>query len=181
MNDELVLAAPAQSPTVKGQESISPPARTSPRSSLCDDVVIRTATAEDAEGIVACSKSTDRFAMSAFTIEIDMDELTFWISDARAVVLVAVRDSEIVGYAYGFCVSPKWFFFDAFMVKPALQGHGIGEKMYGCLREKCVELGVELIQGLVKDGHPEALKYWLARGFEEGSKCCWLEDWTDEG
>jgi len=143
-------------------------------------IVIREATVEDVPRMVDCSRLTDRLEMSRFTRDIDEDELRFWISDPRAIVIVAVHELELLGYAVGFCVSPTWFFFDAFVVVPDMRKRGLGRKMYAHLRRKCQSRGIELIQGLVKDGHPETLNYWKKLGFEEGHKCIWVEDWLDE-
>lgn len=140
-------------------------------------VVIREATEEDISQIVSISQTTNSFRMSKFTDEIDEEELRFWISDPRSIVIVTVFDSILLGYAYGFCLSPKWFFFDAFLVASQVRRTGIGKKMYAYLRETCRLRGLQLIQGLIKKSEPKALKYWTARGFHRGSKCVWVEDW----
>lgn len=145
-----------------------------------EEIVIREATSEDIPQIISSSRTTNRFRMSKFTNEVDEEELRFWISDPRAIVIVAMLDSELIGYAYGFCLSSKWFFFDAFLVVPRDRRSGIGKEMYAYLREACRMRGIELIQGLVKEGDPETLDYWIDSGFEQGSKCIWVEDWLDE-
>lgn len=143
-------------------------------------VVIRAATVEDVPQIVLNSKTADRFRMSEFIHEVDEEELHFWVSDPRSIVIVSTLASKLIGYAYGFIISPKWFFFDAFLVIPEFQNKGIGKKMYGYLRKECKRRGLQLIQGLVKETDNSSLNYWIARGFEDGCKCIWVEDWLDE-
>jgi GNAT superfamily N-acetyltransferase len=144
------------------------------------EVLLRPATADDVPQILGLTPTTERFKVSTNTDGIDEDELRFWIADERSVVLVAADGSEILAYACGFCVSPKWFFFDTFLVSPRAQNSGLGKGMYAHLRGLCKQRGIELVQGLVKDGDPRALAYWTARGFEEGCRCVWVEDWLDE-
>ena len=141
-----------------------------------EEIVIREATSEDVPQIISSSRATSCFRMSEFTNEIDEEEIRFWISDVRSIVIVATNDSGLLGYAYGFCLSPKWFFFDVFLVVPRARKSGIGKEMYAYLREACRMRGIELIQGLVKDGDSETLDYWIDSGFEQGSKCIWVED-----
>jgi GNAT superfamily N-acetyltransferase len=145
-----------------------------------EEIVIREATSEEIPQIISSSRTTNRFRMSEFTNEVDEEELRFWISDHRTIVIVAMLDTELIGYAYGFCLSPKWFFFDAFLIVPKARRSGIAKEMYAHLREACRVRGLELIQGLVKEGDPERLNYWINRGFEQGYKCVWVEDWLDE-
>jgi len=140
-------------------------------------VIIREAAPEDVSQIISNSQTTDRFRVSAYTDEMDEEELRFWITDERSIVIVAVLDTRLVGYAYGLCLSPKWFFFDEFVLIPQVRGRGIGKKMYTYLREVCRKRGLQLIQAIVKDDESKALEYWIGRGFEQGSKCIWVEDW----
>ena len=145
-----------------------------------DPVKIRKAILEDLPQILKSSKTSDRFRMSEYTNEVDEEEIRYWISDSRSIVLVAEIDKIIVGYAYGVTISPRWFFFDAFLVIPEFQNMGIGKKMYRYLRNKCKAQGLHFIQGLVKDSKNNSLNYWLNLGYEEGAKCIWVEDWLDE-
>jgi len=147
------------------------------------EVLFRPAREEDAKELLALSGTTDRFHISDDTDAPDLDELLFWMNDPRSIVLVAEEISAargaILAYAYGTCISPKWFAFEGFMVTPRLQRHGLGKAMYSYLRDRCSELGIDLIQGLVIDGDDNSLRYWLERGFEEGKRCVWVEDWLD--
>jgi len=143
-------------------------------------VIFREAVIEDVPQIMAISKNIDSFRMSEFTSGVDKKELAFWISSQNAIVVTANIESELIGYGYGFCLSPKWFLFDAFTVISAFRGMGIGRKMYAFLRDECQSKGFDLIQGLVKDKQASSLNYWTKLGFEEGSKCIWVEDWLDE-
>jgi GNAT superfamily N-acetyltransferase len=145
------------------------------------ELVIREATLEDVGEIISSSRAASSHALSQSTNEVDEEEIQFWISDLRSLVIVGCLDSRLVAYAYGFCVSPKWFFFDALVVVARARGRGIGKHMYAYLREACRMRRVDLIQGLVKDGDPERLAYWLDRGFGQGSKCIWVEDWVNGG
>ncbi len=147
------------------------------------EVLLRRANATDVNLIVLLSRATDRFSLSEETNEPDAEEMLFWIKDPRSIVLVADQlcpvKRPVVGYAYGTCVSPKWFAFEAFQVTENLQRCGIGKAMYSLLRQLCAEIGVSLIQGLVIDGPGNSLPYWIERGFEEGKKCIWVEDWLE--
>ena len=143
-------------------------------------VMFGEAVIEDIPRIIAISKNSDSFRMSEFTNGVDREELSFWISNQNAIVVIARIESELIGYGYGFCLSPKWFFFDAFAVTSAYRGMGIGKGMYAFLRDECQSRGFDLIQGLVKDKRTSSLNYWTKLGFEEGSKCIWVEDWLDE-
>ena len=143
-------------------------------------VKIRKAILEDLPQILKSSKRSDRFRMSQNTNEIDEEEIIYWINDSRAIVLVAEIDKKVVGYAYGVIMSPRWLFFDAFLVVPEFHNMGIGKKMYQYLRNKCKTQGLHVIQGLVKDSKNNSLNYWLNLGYEEGAKCIWVEDWLDE-
>lgn len=143
-------------------------------------VIFREAVIEDVPQIMAISKNIDSFRMSEFTNGVDKEELSFWISSQNAIVVIANAGSELIGYGYGFCLSPKWFFFDAFAVTSSFRGMGIGKEMYAFLRDECQLRGFDLIQGLVKNEQTSSLNYWTKLGFEEGSKCIWVEDWLDE-
>ena len=143
-------------------------------------MIIREATSEDVPQILMSSKTSNRFRMSEFTKEIDEEEIKYWINDSRSIVLVVEIDKKVVGYAYGVIISPKWFFFDAFLVIPEFQNMGIGKKMYQYLRNNCKAKGLHFIQGLVKDSENNSLNYWLNLGYEEGAKCIWVEDWLVE-
>ena len=143
-------------------------------------LVIREATTGDVPQILLHSRATGRFRMSEFTDAPDEDELRFWVSDPRSLVIVAVRCSEVVAYACGFFLSPKWFFFDTMLVAPRLRNRGIGKRLYVHLRTRCKMAGVQVIHGLVKAGGKGALGYWSKLGFEEGSQCTWVEDWLDD-
>lgn len=143
-------------------------------------IKIRKAVLEDIPQILECSKTTNRFRMSVYTNSIDSDEINFWIRDSRTIVLVVVIAKRIIGYAYGFIISPKWFFFDEFLIIPEYQNKGIGKMLYKHLRNDCISKGLHLIQGLVKDTKESSLKYWLDLGYEKGKKCIWVEDWLDE-
>lgn len=143
-------------------------------------VIIREAVIEDVLEIVSISKNIDSFRMSEFTDGVDKEELSFWILNQNAIVVIASTESELIGYGYGFCLSPKWFFFDTFAVTPAFRDMGIGKQIYAFLRDECQLRGFDLIQGLVKDKRTSSLDYWIKLGFEKGSKCIWVEDWLDE-
>lgn len=143
-------------------------------------VILREAAIEDIPQIMTISKNIVSFRMSEFTNGLDKEELSFWILSQNAIVFVANTESELIGYGYGFCLSPKWFFFDTFAVTSAFRGMGIGKEMYAFLRDECQSRGFDLIQGLVKDKQTRSLNYWTKLGFEEGSKCIWVEDWLDE-
>ena len=94
-------------------------------------------------------------------------------------IVTSVNDI-LVGYAYGFYISQKWFFFDAIVLLPEYRGLGIGMIMYNTLREKCKSRGIQLVQGLVTDDDRSELDYWIRQGFEPGKKCIWVEDWLEE-
>jgi len=145
-----------------------------------NSVKIRNAIIGDLSQILKISETSGRFRMSEWTDKIDEEEIRFWISDARSIVLVAEFDQKIVGYACGVAMSPRWFYFDAFLVIPEFQNMGVGKKMYLHLQNKCKAQGIHVIQGLVKDGKGNSLNYWLDLGYEEGAKCIWVEDWIDE-
>ena len=147
-----------------------------PREMEC---VLRCAEGDDIHYILALSRTTDRFDISECENEIDDEELSYWISDPRSIVIVAVLGSQIVGYAYGICISKKWFFFDEFLVAAEVRGCGIGDKMYTFLRKACIAQNIELIQGLVIDGDDAMLDYWIDKGFKPGKKCIWVEDWLN--
>jgi GNAT superfamily N-acetyltransferase len=143
--------------------------------------VIREAIREDVTEILSLSKADKNFQMSEFTSTHDEEELHYWISDSRSIVIVAARRSQVIGYACGFLLSPKWFFFDTFLVAPEFRKRGIGTRLYSYLRNECKKQGsLQLIQGLVKTGKGKSLRYWTRLGFEEGSRCIWVEDWLDD-
>jgi GNAT superfamily N-acetyltransferase len=143
--------------------------------------VIREAIREDVTEILSLSKADEHFKMSEFTGTHDEEELHYWISDPRSIVIVATRRSQVIGYACGFLLSPKWFFFDTFLVAPEFRNKGIGARLYSHLRNECKRKGgLQLIQGLVKTGKGNSLRYWTKQGFEEGNRCIWIEDWLDD-
>ncbi len=145
------------------------------------EVLVRSATQNDLHEIVALSRTTDRFRVSPYTgFEVDRGELAFWIDDDRSIVLVATEAGRVIGYAYGVCVSPRWFFFDGFVVAPDVREMGVGKTLYADLVERCRERGLQLIQGLVKASDDSSLEYWVERGFEPGTCCTWVEHWIDE-
>lgn len=144
------------------------------------EVVLRQATMDDVPQILDLALTTDRFKVSSVTDGLEEEELRFWIADERSLVLVAADGPEILAYAYGFCVSPTWFFFDEFLVSSRFRDSTLGKSMYAYLRSLCKQRNIELIQGLVKDGEPRLLAYWASRGFVEGCKCIWVEDWINE-
>jgi GNAT superfamily N-acetyltransferase len=141
-------------------------------------IIIREATQRDIPQIIAISKTTDSFKMSMWSNRFGREELCFWIKDKRSLVIVTTIGSKILGYAYGFFLSSKWFYLDEFVVLPNVRGIGIGEKMYAFLREKCRLRGIQLVQGLVKEKKSRALKSLSAnRLLHKGCKCIWVEDW----
>lgn len=143
-------------------------------------VKIRQAIPEDLPQILKCSKTSDRFVISEYSNGFDEDDIRFWITDSRAIVIVATFESKIIGFAYGFIVSPKWFYFDAFLIIPEFQNIGIGSKMYKHLRDLCNAKGIELIQGLVKNSDDSALGFWIKQGYTRGSDLIWVEDRLDK-
>ena len=143
-------------------------------------VLLRPAHEDDIAQIVDINKTTDRFQMSTYTKGASTEELQYWIGDPRSIFIVAIVDQKVLGYAHGVCFSPKWFFFDAIVIEPSSRRCGLGNHIYETLRKECKELGIELIQGLVKDDHDRALNYWTAHGFEVGCRCIWVEDWLDD-
>jgi GNAT superfamily N-acetyltransferase len=143
-------------------------------------VKIRKAIPEDLPQILKCSKTSDRFVISENSNGFDEDDIRFWITDSRAIVIVATFESRIVGFAYGVIISPKWFYFDAFLIIPEFQNIGLGGKMYKHLRAMCNEKGVELIQGLVKKSDNSALGFWIKQGYTKGSDLIWVEDRLDK-
>ena len=145
------------------------------------EVSLRSATQDDLHEIVALSRTTDRFRVSPYTgLEVDRDELAFWIDDDRSIVIVATEGGRVIGYAYGVCVSPRWFFFDGFVVARDVREAGVGKTLYADLVERCRDRGLQLIQGLVKAADDSSLEYWINRGFEPGSCCTWVEHWIEE-
>ncbi len=146
-----------------------------------EPLVIREAIREDVPEILSLSKAEEHFQMSEFTCTPDEEELHYWISDSRSIVIVAARRSQVIGYACGFLVSPKWLLFDTFLVAPEFRNQGVGNRLYSHLRKECKRQGtLQLIQGLVKAGEGESLEFWTGLGFEEGNRCIWVEDWLDD-
>jgi GNAT superfamily N-acetyltransferase len=144
-------------------------------------LVIREAILEDVTEILSLSKADEHFQMSEFTGMHDEEELRYWISDPRSIVIVATSRSRVIGYACGFILSPKWFFFDTFLVAPEFRNRGIGTRLYEHLRKMCKRQGsLQLIQGVVKAGKGNSLRYWTGLGFEKGNRCIWVEDWLDD-
>lgn len=142
--------------------------------------LLRQAVVEDVQQIISISQSIENFRMSEFTRSGDEEELLYWISSQSSIVVVASTDSILIGYGYGHCLSPKWFFFDEFGVSADFRNMGVGKEMYIFLRDECRSQGFHLIQGIVKDNQHGSLDYWIKLGFEDGSKCTWVEDWLDE-
>ncbi len=145
-----------------------------------NSVKIRKAILEDLPQILKCSKTSDRFIISEYSNGFDEDDIRFWITDSRAIVIVATIDSKLIGFAYGVIVSPKWFYFDAFLIIPKFQNIGVGGKMYKYLRDICKEKGIKLIQGLVKNSKNSALGFWIKQGYTKGSDLIWVEDRLDK-
>ena len=143
-------------------------------------LTIRKASINDATYIMNCVQNDEKLQMSAYTKELDRTELEFWINDLRSIVLVGCISSKIIAYAIGFILSPKWFFFDTIFISPPYRKIGIGREMYYTLREILREQKIELIQGLVRDGENNSLKYWEKHEFDIGNKCFWVEDWIDD-
>ena len=143
-------------------------------------ILVRPANKDDVEQIAKLNRTTDRFQMSTYTKVASPEELQYWVIDPRSIFIVASVAKNVIGYAHGVCVSPKWFFFDAIVIDPSSQRCGLGNHLYETLRKECRKLGIELIQGLVKDDHDRALEYWIARGFEVGCNCIWVEDWVED-
>ncbi|MCP4050156.1 MAG: GNAT family N-acetyltransferase [bacterium] len=141
-----------------------------------NSVIIRKAIPADLPQILKCSKTSDRFSISEYSDGFDEDDIRFWITDSRAIVIVATNDSKLIGFAYGVAISPKWFFFDAFLIIPEFQNIGVGNKMYKYLRGLCIERKMTLIQGLVKNSTNSALGYWIKQGYTRGCDLIWVED-----
>jgi GNAT superfamily N-acetyltransferase len=143
-----------------------------------ESIIIRKAAKRDIPQIIAISRTTENFKMSRWTDKFSREELSFWIKDNRSLVLVTVHGLKILGYAYGFFLSPKWFYLDEFVLLPKFRGIGIAEKMYSYLREKCKLRGIQLVQGLVRQGKLRVLNSLAANGLlNKGCKCIWVEDW----
>lgn len=151
--------------------------------SLQGTINFRPALECDLVDIIQIAESTDKFTISDEITEIDEDEVKFWITDSRSIFVVAqysYNDAEkVVGFAYGTCISPRWFAFEAFAVHPDFRNHGVGKSMYGYLRSICKERDISLIQGLVVDGENSSLQFWINLDFEIGETCIWVEDWLE--
>ncbi len=145
-----------------------------------NSVKIRKAIPEDLPQILKCSETSDRFIISEHSNVFDEDDIRFWITDSRAIVIVATIDSKLIGFAYGVIISPKWFYFDAFLIIPEFRNIGVGGVMYKYLRDICKEKGIELIQGLVKNSDNSALGFWIKQGYTKGSDLIWVEERLDK-
>lgn len=138
------------------------------------------ATVDQLDEIVALSRTTPKFEVSRYTgSELDYDELAFWIEDDRSIVLVACVSNVVTGYANGVIISPKWFFFDGFLIAQEKRGYGLGQELYAYLVDICRARGVQFIQGLVTKGRDSSLEYWLRQDFEAGKVCTWVEHWIN--
>lgn len=151
-----------------------------PKRGAKPEVEIRRARLHDSVKVLNASRTTDRFRVSGRTSSASIHELRFWTRDPRAVFLVAVAGTRLLGYAYGFLISPYWLVLDSILVLPRVRGTGLGMILYESMRDECRRLGVELMQGWVKEDAPRTIDYLVKKGFKRGCRCVWVEDWIND-
>jgi N-acetylglutamate synthase-like GNAT family acetyltransferase len=135
-------------------------------------VLIRSATAEDIEPVVALVESAYRgdSSRAGWTTEADLldgrrtgpDE----VSQQLANLLLAVDRDEIVGC----CVlEPRQGYghFGMFAVRPGLQGAGVGSALLTAAEQCAQQLGLKRVEMTVLAVRTELVAYYLRRGYAE--------------
>jgi ribosomal protein S18 acetylase RimI-like enzyme len=91
----------------------------------------------------------------------------------RAVMLVAERDGEVVGFAFSTLHEPHPVFdsgpigeLDVLVVLPAERGRGIGEELVRRSRAALRERGVGTLKVVVMAGNEAALRFYSRLGIE---------------
>ncbi|ARP85003.1 GNAT family N-acetyltransferase [Bordetella genomosp. 9] len=124
-----------------------------------NDILIRDAEAEDMAAIQAIYShhvlhGTASFELSPPTLE-DMLQRRASVLASGLPYLAAVRDDEVVGYAYATLYRPRpayrYTCEDSVYVKPGMAGFGIGGRLLSQLIERCTALGWRQMLAVVGD------------------------------
>ena len=145
------------------------------------DIVIRVATPDDAQGILAVYKPY--IEKTAITFEYDVPSVENFRGRIEKTLsffpyLVAESDGVIIGYAYASSYHPraafKWAVELSIYLDMDQRGHGLGKRMYSLLEEILKKQNIiNLYASIAYIGKPDdhltdaSVKFHSAMGYEE--------------
>ncbi|MCX6815531.1 MAG: GNAT family N-acetyltransferase [Candidatus Aenigmarchaeota archaeon] len=139
-------------------------------------MIIRHATEKDVQGIYKIGTSTTEFEVSRKIKFYKKSELLQWIKDRKGnIVLVAVLDGKIAGFASCKIMSHHWAMVDNFYVLKKYRKEGIGSQIEDHLERELRKKKVKYVTRLVGAEHKNSRIFLKKRGFKEHDKYIWID------
>ncbi|UWQ77861.1 GNAT family N-acetyltransferase [Leisingera sp. S132] len=138
-------------------------------------MIIRSATAADAEAVCAIANWVIRDTLATFnTIEKTPEQVRRQIAASNGAYLVAEQDGEILGHAHFFPFRPgPGYRFTAehtIHLLPAAQGQGAGRRLMQMLEKKAKEAQIHVLIASVSSANPAAIAFHAALGYVETAR-----------
>lgn len=106
-----------------------------------------------------------------------------WLAGGEALILVAERDDELVGYAFvrlidasdeeTYAVGSRYAELYSLSVAPAVRSQGVGTRLMDAVEERLEAEGIgDLTVGVMSD-NPEALRFYERRGLRPTEVYLW--------
>ncbi|OUS37022.1 GNAT family N-acetyltransferase [Rhodobacterales bacterium 56_14_T64] len=135
-------------------------------------MIIRAATAQDAEAICEIANWVIRDTLITFTTEEKTPEqLRAVIAEKGEDYLVAELDGQVVGHAYygDFRAGPGYRYSVEHTVhlSPAVNGRGIGRALMSALEQRAVLGGKHVMVAGISSANPDGMDFHAAIGFVE--------------
>ena len=105
-----------------------------------------------------------------------------WLATGDALILVAVHDAAVVGYAAAhlqsgpddsFALGDRWAELYSLSVDPGLRGLGIGSRLLDEVDERLAQAGVRDLSVSVSVGNEAALRLYERRGLQPVETVLW--------
>ncbi|KIC29309.1 GNAT family N-acetyltransferase [Leisingera sp. ANG-M6] len=138
-------------------------------------MIIRSATAADAEAVCAIANWVIRDTLATFnSIEKTPEQVRQQITASNGAYLVAEQDGEILGHAHFFPFRPgPGYRFTAehtIHLLPAAQGRGAGRRLMQALENKAKEAQIHVLIASVSSANPAAIAFHAALGYVETAR-----------
>ncbi len=147
-----------------------------------DSIVYRQSTQDDLDGVIQLWEESQVYH-SELDPRLVMREdagthvRTFYTEKFftdNAVIMIAVLDEEIIGYASTFLqprppihLEPFWGFIDALIIASRYRRHGIGTRLMKGVIEWLREKGIVTMRLSVAALNPDGIAFWKKMGFSE--------------
>lgn len=142
---------------------------------------VRDAVDTDIDGIRAVARASLAASYDALDEELREQAVEAWYGDEGlaedllsedAVVVVAVDDGEVVGFAQAYLVDRREDVgrIDWIHVHPDYRGQGLGEQLLGRAETELVDRGATRLEGRVLEANQAGLSFYEAHGYEAGGE-----------